>query len=111
MTGRCWERKTKISSRFTPPPALCTPWRRRDAKKHKEQIQKNADWLLETAIGLKGGKLEGWSYPGNQIADGSNTHYAVMGLHAATQAGAKVDAKLWEQIRDMYFRTQRNDGA
>ena len=40
----------------------------------------------------------------------SNTHFAVMGLHAAAQAGAKVDAQLWEQIREMYARTQTKTG-
>jgi hypothetical protein len=76
-----------------------------DAKKYKEQIQRNADWLMKEAI-LKGDKLEGWSYPINPIPDGSNTHFAVVALHAAAQAGAKVDGKVWEQIRDLYARTQ-----
>jgi hypothetical protein len=80
-----------------------------DAKKHKDQIQTYADWLMEQAI-KKDDKLEGWSYPGNQIADGSNTHFAVMGLHAAARAGAKVDEKIWKQIEGLYLRTQRQDG-
>ena len=80
-----------------------------DAKKHKEQIQKNAEWLLKEMV-MKDGKLEGWSYPGGQIADNSNTHFAVMGLHAAAQASARVDAKVWEQIREMYARTQTKTG-
>lgn len=80
-----------------------------DAKKHKEQIQKNADWLLENAI-KNNDALEGWSYPGNQIADGSNTHFAVVALHAATQAGAKVDEKEWRQIKDLYVRTHKANG-
>ena len=78
---------------------------RADAKKYKELIQKNADWLLKEMIET-GGKLEGWSYPGNQIADNSNTHFAVMGLHAAAQAGAKIDAKVWDRLREFYTRTQ-----
>jgi Prenyltransferase and squalene oxidase repeat len=82
-----------------------------DAKKHAKQIQTNADWLIENAIGLQKGELAGWSYPGNQIADNSNTHFAVVGLHAAAQAGAKIDAKVWEQIRDYYIRTQLNGGG
>ena len=43
----------------------------------------------------KGGKLEGWSYPGNAIADNSNTQYALLGLYAAKTAGVKIDDKLW----------------
>src|SRR5262249_53143988 len=35
-----------------------------DAKKYAAQIQRNADWLIDTALGFKkDGKLEGWSYP------------------------------------------------
>jgi RNA polymerase sigma factor (sigma-70 family) len=85
---------------------------RADAKKHAPSIQKNADWLLDQAIGWrKGGKIEGWSYAGGVTrGDGSNTHFAVMGLHAATRAGAKVDDKVWESIRDHYLRTRIRGG-
>lgn len=78
-------------------------------KKHLPQIQKNADWLLEKAV-KKGDSLAGWSYPAHELADGSNTHFAVVALHAAAQAGAKVDAKVWEQVRDLYARTQTAGG-
>jgi RNA polymerase sigma factor (sigma-70 family) len=80
-----------------------------DAKKHEEQIQTNVDWLLENAL-KKDNKLQGWSYPTNTIADGSNTHFAVMGLHVAAEAGAKVDKKVWKQIQDIYINTQKNGG-
>jgi hypothetical protein len=78
--------------------------------KHLPHIQSFADWLMKEAI-MKGKKLEGWSYPGNTITDGSNTHFAVMGLHAAAQAGAKVDAEVWKQVREMYAETQQRDGG
>jgi hypothetical protein len=82
-----------------------------DAKKYAEQIQKNADWLVDRAIGFKkDGRLEGWSYPGNNIGDNSNTHFAVYGLHAAAKAGAKVDEKLWPAVRDYYLRTRKEGG-
>jgi hypothetical protein len=82
-------------------------------KKYLPLIQKNADWLVESALGFKGGagKLEGWSYPGNQIADNSNTQYALLGLYAAKQAGAKVEDKVWRAIQDYYTRTQLSEGA
>jgi hypothetical protein len=81
-----------------------------DAKKHAKQIQTNADWLMEKAI-MKNGKLEGWSYPANAIADNSNTHFAIVGLHAAAGAGAKVDPVIWKLIRDYYAATQRGEGG
>jgi hypothetical protein len=80
-----------------------------DGKKHAPQIQKNVDWLIDKAVN-KGDNLEGWSYPGQDLADNSNTHFAVIALHAAAQAGAKVDAKIWKQIRDLYARTQSPGG-
>lgn len=83
---------------------------RADPKAHKEQIQKNVDWLLKEAIQMKN-RLEGWSYPANTIADNSNTHFAVVALHAAKGAGAKIDAKVWEQIREFYTRTQSKTGG
>jgi hypothetical protein len=78
-------------------------------KKHLPQIQNNANWLIEKAI-KKGESLVGWSYPGHELSDGSNTHFAVVALHEAAQAGAKVNAKIWIQIRDMYSRTQTAGG-
>lgn len=73
-------------------------------------IQRNADWLVETAIGYRGGAglLEGWSYPAAQIADNSNTQYALLGLYAAKQAGAKIDPRIWKQIQSYYSRHLRD---
>lgn len=81
-----------------------------DAKKYAKEIQANANWFMDKAI-RKGGKLQGWSYPANNIADNSNTHFAVMGLHAAAQAGAKVDEKVWRELHDYFAATQQKDGG
>lgn len=71
------------------------------------QIQKNADWLISTAnYDSKTGRLEGWSYPASQIADNSNTQYALLGLYAAKQAGVHIDDKVWKAIQEYYIRTQ-----
>jgi hypothetical protein len=80
-----------------------------DRKKNAATIQMLADWLVGKAI-RQGGQLGGWSYPGNSIPDGSNTHFAVAGLHAAAEAGAKVDEKLWAEIQDLYVRTRKDGG-
>ncbi len=76
-------------------------------------IQKNADWLVDHALGWRNGqgKLEGWSYPQNQIADNSNTQYALLGLYAAKQTGRKIDDKVWKAIQDYYARTQGVESA
>ena len=76
------------------------------------RIQKNADWLIDNALGWKGtGKIEGWSYPQNKMADNSNTQYALLGLYAAKQAGAKIPDNVWKAIQDYYTRYQATDGT
>jgi hypothetical protein len=72
------------------------------------RITENVRWLKEKAI-YKDGKLTGWSYPMNQIADNSNTQYAVLGLYAAKTAGVKVPDDLWHAVQDFYKRSQRQD--
>lgn len=74
-------------------------------------IQRNADWLVKNAS-RRDGKLIGWSYPfaPNQATDGSNTAYALLGLSAAVDAGAKVDPKLWDEVRELYARTKQLGG-
>lgn len=71
-------------------------------------IQRNANWLIDRAIGYNGGagRLQGWSYPGNSVADNSNTQYALLGLYAAKQAGAKIEDRHWKAIQKFYTDTQ-----
>ena len=78
-------------------------------EKYKPKIQQNADWLISTAIGKTRGR-DGWSYPVNEAADNSNTQYALLGLYAAKQAGAKIDDDVWKGIQDYYNRYQRKEG-
>ena len=72
-------------------------------------IQKNVDWLIQKAIGYRegAGRLEGWSYPNNAVSDNSNTQYALLGLYAAKQAGAKIEDRHWRAIQEFYTRTQK----
>src|SRR5262249_61295653 len=49
----------------------------------------------------------GWSYPGNAVADNSNTQYALLGLYAAKQAGAKIDERISKQIQSYYERHRK----
>jgi len=82
-----------------------------DAKKYAATIQRNADWLVKAAS-RRDDRLTGWSYPfaPNQASDGSNTNYAVFGLSAAADAGAKVDPKVWAEVRELYVRSKGGDG-
>jgi hypothetical protein len=77
------------------------------------RIERNVNWLIDTAITQggkldRGGRLAGWSYgAGNRSTpDNSNTQYALLGLWAGRQAGAGIDKKVWEAIRDYYTVTQ-----
>ena len=45
---------------------------------------------------------------GNSIADNSNTQYALLGLYAAKQAGAKIDDSVWTPFRTYYKSTQHS---
>src|SRR5439155_21259006 len=79
-------------------------------EKYKPRIQENADWLVANAINKTRGRA-GWSYPGNSVADNSNTQYALLGLYAAKQAGAKIDDDVWKAIQEYYNRHQRKQGT
>jgi hypothetical protein len=72
----------------------------------RERIQRNVDWLIAAKA------PNGWSYGGEQstVPDNSNTQYALLGLHEGIQAGARVDAKVLEELRDFYIRTQTQGG-
>jgi hypothetical protein len=89
---------------------------RADPKKNAELIQRNVDQLLQGAL-RKNDRLLGWGYP-VRLKDGafvrvdnSNTEYAVLALHAASQAGARIPEQAWKDIRARYLRMQNPDGG
>ena len=71
----------------------------------KARIQDNADMLA------KNHQPGGWGYKGGGEPDNSNTQYALLGLHEARQAGAKVDPNLLEAVHTEYVKTQQTDGG
>jgi hypothetical protein len=77
-----------------------------------ERIQKNVDWILAARVRGGDGTLRGWGYGlRGGGADNSNSQYALLGLHAGKQAGAKIDETVWKEIRDYYLSTQTPDGG
>src|SRR5262245_22289435 len=73
-------------------------------------IQRNVDWLLGAMV-KRGGKCEGWAYSySGGTPDNSNTQYALLGLWAGRQSGAKIPKESWELIQEYYFRSQGKDG-
>lgn len=80
----------------------------------KELIQRNVDWLLNAKV-ITNGQFLGWTYGADGGSpDNSNSQYALLGLFAGQQAGAKIDLDIWKTIRDYYRDTQsshRNDNG
>ena len=76
------------------------------------RIQRNVEWLVRTRV-MVDGKYTGWGYGANitKDPDNSNTQYALLGLHAGRQAGARIDRDVWESIRAYYIDSQQPDGA
>jgi hypothetical protein len=76
----------------------------------RERIQRNVDWLIAARV-YDGGKLKGWTYGMGRgtLSDNSNTQYALLGLHAGQQVGARINHDVWEGIREYYLRTQQPD--
>jgi hypothetical protein len=88
--------------------ALCAADPRRDLG----IIQKNATWL--SRVQIKNGPRKGaWSYPmGDGIGgDNSNSQFAVLALHEAERAGAKVDPAVWRLAADYWKNCQNPDGS
>jgi hypothetical protein len=77
-------------------------------------MQTDRDTLLQDAVRDTKGKFEGWSYPasgGMNRADFSNTHFALLGLHAAQQAGVETAPDVWREVRELYVRSQGATGG
>jgi hypothetical protein len=70
----------------------------------RERIQRNVDWLLN-ARRFKQDLFIGWSYEDSskaEIADNSNTEYAVLALHGARLAGAGIKQEVWQSLAAYY---------
>jgi len=77
-------------------------------KKNFNLIQRNADWLMR-ARNINGS----WSY-GMQSRggfDNSNTQYALLGLHAAQEAGVKIPDAFWERCKQHWVTHQGGGGS
>ncbi len=80
-----------------------------DQRAYAAEIQTAADWLADTQL-----KNGAWTYGRARggAGDHSNTQFALLGLHEAKQAGAKVSQDVWGRAEKHWTRTQRgNDGG
>ncbi|MGI9427048.1 MAG: DUF4159 domain-containing protein [Bythopirellula sp.] len=81
--------------------ALCAATPREDLV----QIQKNVNWL--ESIQQPEGQ---WSYAGQPGGDNSNSQFAVLALHEAERAGARVKPETWEKAA-AYWKSCQNPGG
>ncbi len=90
-----------------------------DAARHKKAIQACADWLIEAQCsngmwsyqnmgtrGARGGNRQNFG-----AGDNSNTQFAVLGLHAAFQAGVEVPENTWKLTAEHFTKSQNKDGG
>ena len=87
-----------------------------DPAKDSIRIAANVDWLQEAQI--KPGDPQywpgSWSYAESKRGrpgDNSNTQYALLGLHAASEVGVPVKQSVWELSRLYWERSQKRDGS
>jgi hypothetical protein len=87
-----------------------------DPAKDIRRITQNVEWLQEAQI--KPGDPQywpgSWSYSESKRGrpgDNSNTQYALLGLHAASEVGVPVKQTVWELSRAYWERSQKRDGS
>jgi RNA polymerase sigma factor (sigma-70 family) len=80
------------------------------------RIGANVEWLQDAQI--KPGDPQywpgSWSYSDTKRGrpgDSSNTQYALLGLHAASEVGVPVKQTVWELARGYWERGQKRDGS
>jgi hypothetical protein len=81
-----------------------------DPEKYRDEIAFNAEWLEVAQV-----RSGSWTYSSrggmNSGGDNSNTQYALLGLHAASEAGFAVQPAVWLRARRYWETTQNADGS
>lgn len=88
---------------------------RADAVRYRRLIVADVLWLERAQI-REGDRVPwpgSWTYESDQLSQGdnSNTHFALLGLHAAREAGIPVDPAVFERAGSYWRKSQRQDGA
>jgi hypothetical protein len=86
-----------------------------DPDRHQVPISNNAAWLEKAQIKAD----DRFDWPGSWTysaaksfqGDGSNSQYALLGLHAAAEAGIKIPNEVWTLARQFWEDSQRRDGS
>lgn len=78
-----------------------------DPEKYRRVLESATHWLIQAQLpnGL-------WTYDQTrQRFDHSNTQFALLGLHAAAQAGIDIPPRVWKRARTQLLRNQNADGG
>jgi hypothetical protein len=87
-----------------------------DPERDTLRIAANVQWLENAQIRPGDQQLwpGAWSYSDSKRGrpgDNSNTQYALLGLHAASEAGVQIKPTVWELSRLYWERCQKIDGS
>ena len=77
-----------------------------DPETYARDLQDAANWLC-----LAQQRNGMWSYTTSGTPDNSNTQFALLGLHEAAKAGAKVPEQIWERSKLHFENTQGRNGG
>jgi hypothetical protein len=87
---------------------------------YRDLIGRNAEWLVQAQQVSFAGRNQragagfgSWSYNIGQSGggDNSNTQYALLGLHAASDAGIMIPRPVWAAARRYWMNCQQADGG
>jgi len=86
-----------------------------DPVRHRDRIEADARWLERAQIapgdGAKGPGSWAYSAKPDRPGDNSNSHYALLGLHAAGAAGIPIGQPTWALARRHWESAQHRDGG
>ena len=87
-----------------------------DPERDRLRIAANVDWLERSQITPEDPVYwpGSWTYTAfkrGKHGDNSNSHYALLALHAAAEAGLRVRPEVWALARQYWEGSQRQDGG
>lgn len=78
-----------------------------DPARLRRELAAAADWLVAAQ-----GPTGLWGYTGQgERFDHSNSQFALLGLHAAAQAGIRIPPAVWQRAQRRVLETQNGDGG
>lgn len=70
-----------------------------EGKRYRRDVERAVDWLIEHQT-----RTGGWSYGlgGRGNGDGSNSQFAILGLHEASKMGIEIDQRVWQRAQNYW---------